>query len=48
MLVLPQQVAVAKAHEAFDPDGGLADRKRRAQVESLGADLVAILRKLGG
>jgi NAD(P)H-dependent FMN reductase len=48
VLVLPQQVAVPGAHEAFEPDGGLVDKKRQAQVESLGADLVAILRKLQG
>ena len=46
VLVLPGQVAVPQAHEAFGPDGTLKDEKRRASVEKLGADLAALLRKL--
>jgi NAD(P)H-dependent FMN reductase len=47
VLVLPQQVAVARAHEAFNADGSLKDPKQQAAIEKLGADLSAILQKLG-
>jgi len=46
VLVLPGQVAVSKAHEAFAPDGSLADAKRKASVEQLAATLVETVRKL--
>ena len=46
VLVLPTQVAVPRANEAFQPDGTLKDDKQRAAVEKLGHDLAAILRKL--
>ena len=47
-LVLPNQVAVPKAHEAFDPDGKLKDPKQQAGIEALGRELVGILAKLKG
>ena len=46
VLVLPDQVAVPKAHEAFDANGALKDPKQQAAVEKLGADLATILMKL--
>ena len=46
VLVLPDQVAVPKAHEAFGPDGRLTDPKRHAAVERLAHSLVEILQKL--
>ena len=46
VLVLPNQVAVPKAHEAFDTNGALKDPKQQAAVEKLGADLAKILMKL--
>jgi NAD(P)H-dependent FMN reductase len=46
VLVLPDQLAVAKAHEAFNPDGTLVSSKQQAAVEALGAELVRILLKL--
>ncbi len=48
VLVLPDQVAVGKAHEAFGEDGSLRDPKRAAAVNSLAAKLVDTLRKLRG
>jgi NAD(P)H-dependent FMN reductase len=46
VLVLPDQVAVGKAHEAFAEDGSLRDPKRAAAVKSVAAKLVDTLRKL--
>ena len=46
VLVLPDQVAVPKAHEAFAPDGSMKDAKQQASVEHLGLALAAMLGKL--
>ena len=46
VLVIPDQVAVPKAHEAFGPDGALKDPKQQASVERLGRSLADILLKL--
>lgn len=46
VLVLPDQVAVAKAFEAFNEDGSLKDPKQQASVEGLGQGLTAILAKI--
>ena len=48
VLLVPQQVAVSKAHEAFNPDGSLKDAKQQAAVEQLGALVTQILKKLNG
>ena len=45
-MVLPEQVAVMSAHQAFDDDGDLKDEARRSQVESLGSGLADVLTKL--
>ena len=44
--VLPDQVAVGKAHEAFSPDGSMTDPKLAARVQSLGSQLASHLAKL--
>lgn len=46
VLVLPDQVAVPKAGEAFNPDGSLKDPKQHAAVGALGARLTQVLSKL--
>lgn len=46
VLVLPDQVAVPRAGEAFNPDGSLKDAKQQAAVEELGARLAQVLSKL--
>jgi NAD(P)H-dependent FMN reductase len=48
VVVLPEQVAVAKAHEAFQPDGSLVDPKQQTGIEALGKALTSFLRKLKG
>ena len=46
VIVLPEQVAVPKAHEAFTPEGALKDAKQAAAVERLGTNLARALAKL--
>jgi len=46
VIVLPDQIAVAQAHEAFNPDGTLKDPKRQARIEGLGRTLAEFLAKL--
>lgn len=46
VIVLPDQLAVSKAHEAFDEAGKLKDAKLQAQVEKIAASLAATLKKL--
>jgi chromate reductase len=46
VLVLPTQVAVARAKEAFTPEGALKDPSQQASIEGLSKELVAVLKKL--
>lgn len=46
VLVLPDQVAVMKAAEAFNADGSLKEPKQQAAVEALGSKLAQVLSKL--
>ena len=46
IVVLPDQVAVPSAHEAFADDGSLRDPKRTAAIQSLAAKLTDTIRKL--
>jgi NAD(P)H-dependent FMN reductase len=46
VLVLPEQTAVPRAHEAFNADGTLKDGKQQASVEQLGRKLAAVIAKL--
>ena len=48
VLVLSDQVAVSRAHEAFSPEGTLKDFKQQAAIEQLGRNLADILTKLNG
>jgi NAD(P)H-dependent FMN reductase len=41
--VLPEQVSIPKAHEAFDADGKLSDSAQDTAVKALAASLVASL-----
>lgn len=46
VIVLPDQVAVPRAHEAFATDGSLVDATRQAAIERLGQGLASFLQKL--
>jgi chromate reductase, NAD(P)H dehydrogenase (quinone) len=48
VVVLPEQIAVTKAHEAFNADGTLKDAKMQASIEGLGGKLTVFLQKLKG
>ncbi|HEY9626409.1 MAG TPA: NAD(P)H-dependent oxidoreductase [Coleofasciculaceae cyanobacterium] len=46
ILVLPDQIAIGKAYEAFDSEGRLRDAKQQESVEHLGKRVTSILAKL--
>lgn len=47
VIALPDQVAVSKAHEAFEPNGKLIDAKQQRAIEALGANVAHLLFRLG-
>jgi NAD(P)H-dependent FMN reductase len=46
VLVIPEQIAVSKAHEAFNIDCTLKDKKKEDQVRKIGASVSKLLLKL--
>ena len=46
VIVLPEQVAVSKAADAFDEQGQLKDAKQKASIQALGASVARMLIKL--
>jgi chromate reductase, NAD(P)H dehydrogenase (quinone) len=46
VLVLPDQVAVMKAYDAFNPDGTLKDSQQQDAIEQLGAKVATVVAKL--
>jgi NAD(P)H-dependent FMN reductase len=46
VIVLPDQIAVAKAQEALKSDGSLTDPKQQASIEALGKTLTSFVMKL--
>src|SRR5437870_4161763 len=46
VIVLPEQLAVSKANDAFNPDGSLKDDKQKAILAKIGGRLVEVTRKL--
>lgn len=46
VLVLPEQVCIMKAHEAFDAEGNFKDVKQQKAVEGITGKLVEVLNKL--
>jgi NAD(P)H-dependent FMN reductase len=48
VVVLPEQIAVARAFEAFNEDGSLKDPKQQEGIKGLGRTLAEFLLKLKG
>ena len=46
VLVIPDQIAVGKAHEVFNADGTLKDKKQEDQVKRIGSNVAKLLLKL--
>jgi chromate reductase, NAD(P)H dehydrogenase (quinone) len=46
VLVIPEQLALGRAHEAFEADGALKDPKRAAGVSKVAQALVRVVSKL--
>ena len=44
--VLPKQVAISKAHEAFDENGSLKDPAQEKKIQQLCAELTEVIRRL--
>jgi hypothetical protein len=43
---LPEQVAVTKAYDAFNPDGTLKDPEQQNAIEQIGAKVATMVAKL--
>ena len=48
VMVLPDQMAIPQAYQAFDEEGKLVDEKKQLSVLGLGAKLAAVTAKLKG
>lgn len=46
VLVIPNQIAINSAHEAFNPDGSLKDPKKQEQLKTIATKLVNVAAKL--
>jgi len=46
VLVIPDQIAIGRAHEVFNTDGTLKDNKQEDKVKKIGADVSKLLLKL--
>ena len=46
VLVIPNQIAISKAHEVFNLDGTMKDEKQEQQVKKIGSNLTQMLLKL--
>lgn len=46
VIVIPMQMAIARANEAFDEDGSLKDERQQAGIEAVGAEVVRFARGL--
>ena len=48
VIVIPTQMAISRANDAFEPDGELKDERQQAAVESVGAEVASFAAKLLG
>lgn len=48
VIVVPEQAAISKAHEAFDADGSLKDASQKKMVDGVGAAVARLLLKIHG
>jgi chromate reductase len=48
VIVIPTQMAISRANDAFEPGGELKDERQQAAVESVGAEVVSVAAKLLG
>lgn len=46
VLVLPDQITISKAFEAFDENGSLKDERQQERVEKLGENLTSVIARL--
>lgn len=46
VLVVPEQMSMPRAHEAFNPDGGLKDEKRQKSLENVVRRVVTVAARL--
>jgi NAD(P)H-dependent FMN reductase len=46
VIVIPDQIAIARAHEVFNADGTMKDKKQEEQVKKIGANVARLLIKL--
>ena len=46
IIALPNQIAVSKAHEVFDAQGNLNDKKQEQRIKYIGAKLAQMISKL--
>ena len=47
VIVVPTQLGIARANEAFDADGNLRDERQGETIRSIGAEVVTFVHKLG-
>jgi chromate reductase, NAD(P)H dehydrogenase (quinone) len=47
VVVVPTNLSIAHANEAFDADGNLKDERQMATIRSIGAEVVSFVGKLG-
>jgi NAD(P)H-dependent FMN reductase len=48
VIVIPTQMAISRANDAFEPNGDLKDERQQTAVESVGAEVVSVAAKLLG